>query len=165
MEPQQQQSAPRTPLYRTDIWCLPEGSFGIFGYRKAEAVVYPGWLIIYRKSDHTELKRVQLTPDLQMKQFLNYVRIARLGGQKFSFFDQKHLFFTVTMWSYALFFVGVLIDFALRYSQLTTGDNDSNLLVQSASLLVVLAALGWMATGMPKGKALILACLRGAGIA
>lgn len=160
--PQQSQPA---PLYRTDIWCLPEGNFGIFGYRKAEALVYPGWLMIYRKSDHAELKRIQLTPDLRMKHFLNYVRIARLGGQNIGFLSQKYVFFTVTMWSYGLFLVGVLLDFVFRRIQLSSGDVGQDLVIQGISLLIMTAALGWMATGLTKGKMLIMACLRAAGIA
>lgn len=174
LQPQPQiqpQSTQPAPLYRTDMWCLPDGQFGLWNYRKAEAIVYPGWLMIYRKSDHAELKRIHLAPDLEIKNFLNYARISQLSGQKYSMFNQKYSFFLVTMWSYAVFLVGVLVNLInslIRFNTVYSGGEEDlglSLTLQSIGLLFMIAALIWMATGYPKGKALAAACKHAASIA
>jgi hypothetical protein len=145
---------------------MPEGHFSVFGYRKAVAVVYPGWLVVYRKADHVELKRIPLAGDLKMKYFLNFLRIAQNGGQRYGLFNMKYSFFLGSMWSYAVLFAGVLTNSVYRLAMVGSyPDPGQSLVVQGFALLLMIGGLGWMAFEMPKAKTFILACKHAAGIA
>lgn len=157
---------PLTPLFQTEGYHMPDGNFSIFGYRKARIVVYPGWLVVYNASDNAEVKRVPLAQDLKMKNFLGFTRIAQVNGQKFGVFSMKYSFFLASIWSYVPIFVGILMNFIFRMATIGTYPRTGqDIFLQNMGFILVLAGFVWMALSIPKGKALIDACKRAAGIA
>ncbi|HVI69033.1 MAG TPA: hypothetical protein VM581_01100 [Magnetospirillaceae bacterium] len=155
-------SAPLTPIAQIECWYLPEGQFTIFAYRKSNIVIYPGWMLIYRKSDNAEVARIQLTPDLDMRFLFGFVRFAQLNGKKFSFFKLNNLFMTSSMWVYLVFFAGILINLLESIMRFNSGRNIG---LQLLGLVIMLAGFGLLMTGWPKAKELIAAAKRAAGIA
>lgn len=158
--------APLTPLFQTEAYHMPDGHFSVFGYRKAHVVVYTGWLVVYRASDNAEVKRIPLTQDLKMKNFLGVVRIAQTNGQKFGIFNMQYSFFLSSMWSYVPIIGGLLLNLIFRLATIGSYPRTAqDSLLQNIGFIPILAGLIWMAMGTPKGKALIDACKRAAGIA
>ncbi len=154
--------APLHPIAQFDCWYIPEGKFTIFNYRRSLVMLYLGWMVIYRKSDHQELARIQLTPDLHMKYFFSFVRFAQLNGRKYSSFKLNNTFMTTPMWFYGIFFVGILVNLIGSAARVSTGVRDIGM--QVSSLAIMLAAFGMLATGTPKAKELIATAKRAAGV-
>lgn len=170
MEPQNQQpvnpqpvaQAPLTPIAQIECWYIPEGQFTIFAYRKCNVVLYPGWMMIYRKSDNAEVGRIQLAPDLHMKYFLNFVRIAQLNGKKYSVFKLNNNFMMTSIWLYSVFLLGLVVNLISSFGRL---NGEPNVGLQLLAMLLVLGGIGLLATGMPKAKEFVAAAKRAAGIA
>ena len=161
-QPQQQQpSGQLQPLAQFECWYIPEGKYTIFNYRKSIVVLYPGWMVVYQKSDHAELARIPLGADLKMKYFVGFARFAQLNGRKYSFFTFSNLFMTTPMWAYGIFGLSVVINLiiSLRLTE------DTNLGLRGMSLFVQLAGLAILFVGFPKAKALVQAAHRAAGVA
>lgn len=167
MHPEQQTApqasdSPLTPIAQIECWYLPEGSYTIFGYRKAVVVLYPGWMVIYGKSTNAELAKIQLTPDLKMKYFLGFVRFAQLNGRTYSAFKMNNLFMTTPMWTYGIFALALIANLVVTLNRY----NVSNSLGSSLLTILLLGgALVLLASGMPKAKHLIEASKRAAGVA
>ena len=166
MPPQQVQQpsqGPSTPLFQTECWYIPKGTYTIFSYRKCIIVLHPGQLVVYRKSDNAELQRIQLTNDLRIKYFLGFARISYVGGRKISLFNASYSFLISPVWSYALIMLGALIDLVANSIALNTGERSTS--AAFVALLVMLAGFGVMASGTAKAKALVAACKGAAGVA
>lgn len=153
---------PPAPLEQIECWYIPEGQYTIFAYRKCVVVFYPGWMMIYRKSDNVEVGRIQLAPDLRMKYFLNFVRIAQLNGKKHSVFKLNNNFMTASIWLYSVFLLGLVVNLISSFGRLNGEPNPG---LQLLAVVLILGGLGLLATGMPKAKALVAAAKRAAGIA
>lgn len=154
--------APLTPIAQFECWYIPEGKYTIFNYRKSIVMLYPGWMVIYQKSHHAEVARIQLAPDLQMKHFLGFARFAQLNGKKYSFFKFNNHFMTSPIWAYGVLVVGFLINSIEAIGRLNTGMR--NIGLQLIALCVILAGFGLLATGIPKARELIAAAKRAAGV-
>jgi hypothetical protein len=163
-QPQPAEQPALTPIYQMESWYSPSRFTTIFGLRKCLVVVYPGWVVVYKPSDHTEIRRFQLTPDIQMKSLLDYARFSFIEGKKIGLFETSYVFTTPTFGRY-IFIVGALLDLVNNATALSSDTGDRNLLFQFVSLGIILIGFGVMAMAIPTNKAFIAACKRGAGIA
>ncbi len=155
--------APSGPHYQQVCWYIPEGSLTIFSAKSSVLSVYPGWLIITRKSDNAELKRIQLTPDLHLKYFFNFTRISHVGGQKIGVFKRGYNFLIGSPIGYGIFLLSALARLIIDANELAGGvRTGTGALVGSGGLII---ALILMALDIPKVKAFIAACKQAAGVA
>jgi hypothetical protein len=158
-----QGQAPLTPIAQFDCPYLPTGRYTIFNMRPSVAVIYPGWLVVYQKSDNAEVARIPLGADLNMKYGFGFVRFIQLNGKKYSIFTMNNLFLTAPAGAYIAFVVFILLSGVVSFIDIGKSGTDVGLLF--LRLVFLLAALFSLMTGRTKGKALIEACKRAAGIA
>jgi len=152
--------APLHPLAQFECWYIPEGKYTIFNYRKSIVMLYPGWMVIYLQSDHTELARIPLGPDVKMKYIAGFARFARLNGRKYNFFTFSNVFMTTPMWAYGVFGLSIFINLTISSLRLVTGDPS----LRGLYLAIQLVGLAILFVGLPKARALVRAAYRAAGV-
>lgn len=161
----QPQASPPAPLFQIDCMCLPPGKMLIFNLVKARAVVYPGWLMVYRQSDGKELRRYQLAPDIKMSVFFGFVRFKRLNGYSYGYFDFQNNFYFGTWTPYILLvFVALLNLYTIVVRQSGAVDRVFLLTLSFLALILDIAVIVLFRKGSPRGKQLITACQQAAGV-
>lgn len=158
---------PLQPIAQFECWGVPSGGRGILAYRKHTAVVYPGWLVLYRM-DHTEAARIPLSGDLKVKYFFGFGRVAYTQGQKISLWNQKYIFNFGPIWPYALFIITVIIDLIVRlvfFPQVSYPDEPGYWWRFFGPGMTLLVFIIMAVINMPQAKAFKAACYRAARVA
>lgn len=157
---------PLAPIAQFDCWYLPEGQQTIFGLRKHVAVFYPGWMVLYDKTTHAEVKKIAITPDVKVKYFLGSARIAQTNGQKYSFFNRRMGFIMDPLWPYLFLLATLVFDIILRFAFFNVPVSSANIGWRLLSLvLMVVAFIMFGVVSMPRAKAFKEAAHRAAGVA
>jgi hypothetical protein len=102
MDPTQQQMNQAIiqpqPLATFNCWSNEKGGVTLLSAKKIIVYLYPGWLIAVDAASNQVYNRIQLTPDLVLKNIVGTACITHVNGQDVSGLDKKMMFTFYNPW-------------------------------------------------------------------